>query len=958
MMKISLLLYTVLIFTWGVSVLNGQNHDLDTLPMDPHLRRGKLENGFTYYIRHFEDISMGEKPGIQFQLIGPGSRLEDSDQLGLAHLIEHMLVLMEISEIGDMAQYYSDNQLSGWIMNTGDYRVKYQWCIPEGHSELFEQSLKRLRIYARYDQIERALMDSALVAKLGRTTVLEELETKGITGALTKKKRFILLNRPKGHRNIDPQAKQLEIQNIRSFELESLVKFYRDWYRPDQEALIIVGNVDVDSVEKQVRAYFSDLPMKNIPKEKSLPKFQKQRRISLPGSSQVVVLPSKNQDVEVELYYKRNTDRINDRIADKEQYREKLLASLYETMIKPRLAHLHEQYNAPITGNVFQYEEPFPRTIQIEALKTSWRLQDITLFKPAFDQIMTELQRVYQHGFSPEELQKAKKLVIKHLKVELKTHRRLSQQYINHFLFGGIPLDPEDEQRVAIQLLNTITAKDVQQYAQHWLDAPDRDVVILLPEGIDASTLPNDKQISDWIAAIKESDLASYTEGKTRGLSNLLSDKELAALNEVSYTSSGIKSTGITQLLLNNGISVLLYPVANPKNLGVTLYGKGWGGADLFYGEDKTTALQAGSIVAHGGVGGWDKFDLARYEKNTGVQVSTKVLEDGISINGKTGASHIEGMLQLVYLYATAPNRNKMAFVDWVNRAKKRVKTDHMEKSSSIYTVVKSEIMGQTPQKKDNLSMADIEAMSLEKTLEFYMEIFRRAKDLTFVISGDFDVDVIEPLVSRYLGNLPVKGERPEAQTADPKSGIFKSFADPGNQYKIALIYAGVFSDTPTNRVRIKVLGKLIDRIIYLRSRNEGSYWGLNTRLTLDPSTFCISITNGRSGGMTSVADLDVVEQLVKEEVKAVLDGNIEDVIFRNAVDTVRMQLTRLLNEPKLMSDYLLSQSQTNLPLDMLWKELEVLDTITPADIQQAARRYLADHCASILRLIPEHEIK
>ncbi|MBC9797716.1 M16 family metallopeptidase [Sinomicrobium weinanense] len=937
--------FAIIVFLLITSSCIAQEKSI-SIPLDPNVRYGRLENGFTYYIRNIEQSNRSREPGsIGIRLVGPGERFEDKDQLGLAHLTEHMLAKDDL---------FFDEALTGF------YEVIYSKEIPNNNSELFINVLKKFREYAQSEQMLTKLWDTKRVNALGRETVLREWI--GKMGShdvrFRMEKEYKVLNNPKGHRYND-----LEIiydkhnKNIKTFKLESLVRFYKDWYRPDKQALIVVGNLGVDRVEQYVAAIFSDMKSLDDPREKSLKKSREQVKISLSGRSRVITLiDTTRSDIELEIYYKRE---INQRLAIQEQYRAQLTKQLYNTMMHPRMELLSQQYNTPIRDRVVHGIKTLSNIGQIDVNLTRVNFRDTSSIPEILWLVMNELERIRRYGFTKSELTQAKEVVFEKAVTNLNSPTRLIGQLTRHFTVGAPAPSPEYERELITDIIRDISVEEVHVFARKWLEMPDRDVVITVPEGIDTETLPGEVEISRWITNIRNSDIKPHEEQDIEGPKQLLSGTELHNLSDdIPYEQTQVAENGTTQLQLANGVRLILKPVKNGKK-DVFFKGITHVGAIVYKGQDYNTAMRAADIIRNSGAGGWDKFELASYSNKNSISVRPLITSDLSSVEGEAPLKQLEGMLQLVYLYMAKPNKNQEAFTDWVAEEKQKLQRRNNNQGILFHNLVDTEILG----KKDVVSLEDIEQIRLEHAYEIYKKIFSNTTQYTFAIAGDFEPETIKPLLIKYLGNLPIDSSKFSAKViseqknrVSPSKGIAKTFfGEKKDYYAISVNYVGDYTYDVETNLKLELLHKILFKTGERRSMKSELYYPVRFSLNYTHDYYRFHVFP-----LIQVpADIETVKMIVREEIAKLRDQVPDPTDFRAAVSEVKDKLGKDLRtystSNRIWVNSLLGTQDSNI-LGKIEQQLSLLKKITPGDIMKMARTYLGEENLSTIVMLPENE--
>lgn len=919
------------------------------IPLDPELRYGKLDNGFTYYIRNIEETSQLEKPGrIYVQLVSPGERFEDEDQLGLAHVIEHMLAR------GDSLFDHA---------GAGFYASFYYKEIPSDKSELLFKTLRGFRKHAQSKQMLNRLWDAEQVNLVGRDPVLREFYAKKGSTMFDLKKSYEILNNPEGHRYLDLDISYYRHNEyIKTFKLEPLVRFFKDWYRPDTQALILVGDLDVEKVERQVITLFSNMKMPDVVREKSMEESRNEVRITLPERSKVITLSDTvRSDIGLEICYTRQ-GVMKGEIATEEQYREQLIQQLYNTMMRSRMSCINQQYNVPIIERVVHYAGSGilngGDVTQIDANLTKVVVKDFFSIRKAFQLVMTELERVRQHGFIEAELTMAKKVVLKDFVEKIKNKTRMANQYMNHFLFDGAAPGPEYEEKMVARMIADISVKEVHAFAQKWLEMPDRNVIFTVPKGLSMEVLPKEAEVSRWVTDIKNSNIPPYGEfSLEEGPKQLMSEGEIQQLSDnVPYQEIKKSKDGTTWLQLANGIRVILKPVENNEG---KFFFKGVNpiGATT-YGQDYNTALKASDIIYHSGAGGWDTFELEKYCKKNSIRVRPSITEDISSIEGEAPLNHLGSMLQLVYLYMKEPNKSEEAFKDWLTEEKRAVQQKKKNKNILFHKLVETEIFGT----KEEISLKELEHIQLGKAYEIYKEIFSNTS-FTFAIAGNFDPDTIEPVLIKYLGNLPAIEGKPKTNIItkqqpriSPKTGIAKTFLGKQNDfYGISINYKGSYTNDVETNLKLEVLHKILYKTGERHSSKSGLYYPIRFRFRYTDNYYLFHV----APWIQEAKDIKTVKKVVSEEVGRLHNQVPDAADFHAAIVEIRDQLEKDMKTYKKSNNFWVNNLLgiwNEKSIEEIEQQLSLLEEINPMDIRELSRTYLAKDSLSTIEMIPERE--
>jgi zinc protease len=467
----------------------------DVLPLDPAVRTGKLPNGFTYYIRHNEE----PKNRVIFYLVNKvGSILETDDQQGLAHFMEHMSF--------NGTKHFPKNQLVDYLQKSGvrfgadlnaytnfDETV-YQLPIPSDKPELVQGGLQIMRDWA-----QDATLDPAEINK-ERGVVLEEKRLRKGAGDRMRQIYFPILANHSLYADRLPIGVDTVLNN---FTPATLKRFYQDWYRPDLQALIVVGDINVKEIEKSIKAKFGDL--KNPVKEKP----RRLYTVSLTGKNNFISVTDKeNTATSVEILIKHAEEKVRTTA----EYRNLIIRSLFNDMLSDRYDEVTRQADPPYIsggagiGNFLNSLDYFSARVKAKpgelekGLKAIWR----------------ETVRLNRFGFTGPELERAKKNYLNILEFSFKekdktASARYVNEYLQYFLKGTAAPGIAEEYMLAQKVLPAISVKDVNQVCKDYIKPVDRDILITAPDA-DKASLPNQAVVESWLSQVEAETLQPYKD--------------------------------------------------------------------------------------------------------------------------------------------------------------------------------------------------------------------------------------------------------------------------------------------------------------------------------------------------------------------------------------------------------------------------------------------------------------
>jgi zinc protease len=902
------------------------------LPLDPAVRTGRLANGFTYYIRHNEE----PKNRVLLYLVNKvGSVLEDEDQRGLAHFMEHMNF--------NGTKHFPHNNLVDYLQKAGirfgadinaytsfDETV-YQLPIPSDNPKILKVGMEIMRDWAN-----EALLDPVEIDK-ERGVVLEEKRLgKGAGERMQRVYWPLILNNSR-------YAVRLPIgidTVLDNFKRPTIARFYHDWYRPDLQALIIVGDINADSLEKVVRRTFSDL--KNPAHERLRTNFT----VPLTGENQFVAVTDKEMpSTEAEVIIKHTQPPLKT-AAD---YRASIIRDLFNQMLAGRYAELSRQANAPFLEG----------SASISGFRGGLDLYDANVVaKPGelergLKAVWRETDRIKRFGFTITELERAKTAYLNNVENELKEKDKTNsesyvQEYQNYFLKGIAAPGIEKEYQLVNSDLPTITLNEVNNLTSAYITKFNRDILVLAPEK-DKGALPNEVTVHNWLKSVAEEKLSPYTDE--------VSTKPLLAVQPISGKMNGEKfnkDIHIITLTLSNGLKVVLKPT-DFKNDEIQFSAFAPGGTSLSSDADYQSAAHAASIISSSGLGNYNPTQLDKFLEGKEVSVSPFISERFEGINGAATPKDMETALQLVYGYFTEPRIDTAVFRGMMQRSIASL-ANHSDNPNNVFTDTVSAVLGNYNPRKTGPSVAKLEQINANAAYRFYKQRFADASGFTFTFVGSIDTNTFKPLLEKYLASLPTdQHQQPMDLGIHIPEGKIEKNVFKGSEPKstVLLVYSGTFDYTQENKVRLDALKETLQiRLLQrLREDESGVYApGVFVNTGKFPQArFSFVIQFGCAPQNVTKLIASTLDEISKLKTNGPLQENL---------DKWRAE-TKSSREPQLKTNgfwlnYLNGQLQNDDDLDQVNSYTQLLDNVSVADEKDAANKYLSGDNYIRLVLLPE----
>ena len=903
------------------------------LPLDPVVRTGKLANGFTYYIRHNEE----PKNRVIFYLANKvGSILETEDQRGLAHFMEHMSF--------NGTKHFPHNELVDYLQKAGvrfgadinaytsfDETV-YQLPIPSDNPELLNGGLQIMRDWAQDATLDPVEIDKE------RGVVLEEKRLgKGASERMRQVYFPIILNHSLYADRI-PIGLDTVLNNFKPATIKS---FYQDWYRPDLQALIVVGDINVDEIEKDIKSKFSDL--KNPVNEKPRTTYT----VSLIGKNQFISVTDKeNKATSAEILIKHPEQQVRT-AAD---YRNLIIRSLFNDMLNDRYQEVTRQADPPyISGGAGV--DNFLNSLDYYSARVTAKPGEL---EKGLKAVWRETVRVSKFGFTEPELERAKKRYLSILEFDFKEKSktpstRYVNEYLQYFLKGTTAPGITEEYRLTQNDLPTISVKDVNAVCKEYIKSVDRDILITAPES-EKANLPNQSTVESWLAQVEAEPLLPYKDEMSK--LPLLSHEPVAGKIVKQETDEVLHTT---TLILSNGVKVVLKPTDFQNNQ-VLFSGFAPGGSSLYSDADFQSARFAASIASISGLGNYNAGELQKYLSGKQAGAGVGISEDYQTASGGCATSDLETMLQLVYAGFTEPRIDKTAFDGFISRNKAFL-ANRANDPNTVFADTANAVMNQGSIRRASLSIASLEQINPERALEIYKERFADASNFTFVFTGSFQVDKIKPLLEKYLGGLPstYKAENYKDLGIHPPAGRIEKTVYKGTEPKtmVNLVFSGNFDYSVEEKVQLDALKEVLQiRLLErLREDESGVY---SPRVGESVSKYPQSRYNFVISFGCGPQNVDKLIASAMDEVnKLKISGPLQINVDKFKAEDQRIMETDLKSNTWWL-DYLVTSLQDQDDLHELGAYDSDLAKVSPASLKAIAGKYLSGENLIKLVLMPE----
>ena len=748
------------------------------LPLDPAVTVGKLENGIRYYIRKNADPA--NRADLRL-VINAGSVLEDKNQRGLAHFIEHMAFQgtehFKKQAIIDYMESIGMEIGSGINASTGIDETVYMLQLPTDEDSHMVTALRILRDWATGITFDPEEIESE------RKVVIEEWRRgQGAQSRIRDKVLPVILKDSLYARRLPIGT----LESLQNFSRDDLLRFYRDWYRPDLMAVIAVGDFDTKLIEKLIHEQFDSVPPTENPRKREQADVPEQNETRF-----VIATDPEVQTTEVAVYHKF-PNRYDWTAGG---HRQKIVELLYNAMLNVRFNETARKPDPPFMG-ASSAEAAYVRPLRTHVLQASVRDTGIGQGLKA---LLVESDRVARFGFTKTELDRLKTSLMRSLDLmytnrDSRTSASHAAEMIRSFLTGEPIPGIEFEVALNKRFIPGITLEEVNRVGKNWIEDPDRVVVIAAPQKSDL-TVPSVSDLKAVMASAARADIKPYEDTSVK-------DPLLARIP----AGSGVTGTremegGLTEWKLANGITVILKPTDFKKDE-ILFYGFSKGGASLAEDADYIPAKTATTIIANGGAGNFNLIDLQKKLAGKVASVTPLITEYEEAVTGNGSPEDLETLFQLIYLRMTAPRADETFYRILKTQLKQMLENRDANPATVLGDAFNRVLYsGHFRTRPPSVEMLD--KMDLAKSLAFYRDRFADAGDFVFIFVGSIDPGVMKPLVETYLGALPDTGRKETWKDrgirATPR-GIIKETVrkgqDPKSTTRIALTgdFSGIYN--------------------------------------------------------------------------------------------------------------------------------------------------------------------
>jgi zinc protease len=786
------------------------------VPVDPAITAGQFPNGLRYYIR------VNKQPANRIELrlaVNAGSILEDNDQQGLAHFVEHMAFNGTKNFPKDAIPKFFESigMRFGPSLNafTSFDQTVYMQQIPADKPEVVQKAFQVLEVWAHNLSFDPAEIDKE------RGVIVEEWRLgRGAYARVQDKQLPILL---KGSR----YAERLPIgkkEIIETFKHDRLKKFYTDWYRPDLMAIVVVGDFDKATIEDLVKKHFGALAKPAAPRPRPI----------YPVPAHPSTLYALTNDKE----YPSTSVGIVRKFPERDRttvggYRQTFVERLYTSLFGRRMSEIAQKADPPFLAAGGSLGRGGIGKIDIAQLYASVKEDGV---ERGLQAVLNEAERVRKFGFTPTELDRQKRDMLRsyerrYTERDKRDSSALADEYVRNFTDREIIPGVEYEYAACQRFLPEITLDEINALAAKFDGPADRVVMLSAPEK-PGLALPDEPKLAAVLsrAATVSADLKPWVDATASAALMDLPPAPGKIVDTVERAESGI-----TEWTLSNGVRVVLKPTTNKADE-IVFRGFGPGGTSLSSDADYIPASVAASVVSAGGVGKFSAIDLRNLLAGKVASVSPFIGELDQGVIGSASPKDLETMFQLIFLRFTAPRADPTVFANMAAQRKALLANQLASPDFAFGSLYQTTVF-QNHLRARPTTVETIDQWNLDKSLAFYKDRFADAGGFTFVFVGTLTPEAMKPVVERYLASLPSAGRKETWRDVgmSPPKGVVEKSVRKGiePQSQVSLVFSGPFEYDQAHRIALRSLVSTLDTRLRETLREDlGGTYGVSVSPT------------------------------------------------------------------------------------------------------------------------------
>lgn len=913
----------------------------NTLPKDPAVRIGKLDNGLTYYLRH---NNWPEKRADFYIAQRVGSIQEEESQRGLAHFLEHMCFNGTTHFPGDALLRYCETLGVKFGVDLNAYTSIDQTVYNISNVPTTRQSALDSCMLILYDWANELTLDHKEIDQ-ERGVIHEEWRQ-----SLGASSRMLERNLPALYPNSKyglryPIGLMSVVDN---FKYQELRDYYEKWYHPSNQGIIVVGDIDLDHTEALIKKLFGKV--KNP--ENQAPIVAE----PVPDNHQPIVIIDKdkeNPNSVVEIIFKHEA------YPDSKKNTTDYILHLFKKnialmLLNSRLAEAAQAADCPYLGASSNHGSYIFANTKA-AFTLSAAPKDITRTADALRAALEETYRAADNGFTDTEFQRAIAGMKSALdKAYAERDKRHNASFANEYKGNFLANEPipafEDYYHLMQKLIPAITRADIDEELRKLVSRSDTNMVIV--------NFNNEKEGN--VYPTKEQLLQAVREARSKKLDSFVDKVReaplLASLPKAGKIKKEVKSDKFDYkvLTLSNGVKVILKNTDYKKDH-IMVSGFGPGGKSLYGPADYINLKVLKNVVGSSRLGKFTRSELGKKLAGKTAGASLSMNDKYTSVGGSASPKDAETMFQLIYLHFTDITKDEQSFAQLMNGWQTSLKNRHLSADVAFSDSLRNTVYDYNPRMQP-LTINELSAISPERILEIVKERTANAKDWTFTIIGNFDEAAIRPLITQYLGTLPAKGKVQKGHlTTSFRKGVmvnvFKRKMETPKANASIFWHNTSMPYTVANATKINIVGQILSMVYIKKIREEASAaysCGAEGGATLEENYHDLTLL---ANCPMKPEKRDEALRILQEEVEKMAEHCDESMLKK-----VKEYLIKSVDDAYKTNGYWASviSMYHRYGIDSHTGYKEMVNAITPQDISAFVREFLKDNNRISVIMMPQ----
>lgn len=896
------------------------------IPVDPEVRIGKLPNGLTYYIRHNE-FPKGQADFYIAQKVG--SILENEEQRGLAHFLEHMCF--------NGTENFPGNSLIEWCESVGikfgqnlnaytsiDQTVYNISNVPVDRTGVQDSCLMIL-----HDWADGLLLDPQEIDK--ERGVIHQEWRRSMVGQMRVLEKLLPEIYP-GNR----YGERLPIglmSVVDNFDPQVLRDYYEKWYRPDQQGVIVVGDIDVDYIEGKIKEMFSPIKMPENPAD----------RVYYPVDDTPGTIYAIGSDPELDsgsVYMMIKHDAVPDAMkADKQYLVMNYMLGMVTSMLNQRLSEIARTADAPFSSaGVADGDFFIAKTKDALSLDVTGKDNNVI---PGFEAAYRELLRAARGGFTVGEYERVRSEYLSRLDKSYNGRdKRQSASFVKEYVDNFLDNEPipsfEDEYQFMTQVANMIPVDALNQLLPQLIKSDNRVILAMVPDN-GTYALPTEQEFESVIAKVDAEEIQPYVDQmKTEPLiPQLPTPGKVVSVND-------LPQWGAKELTLSNGVKVVVKTTEYKKDE-ILFNATAMGGLSVI-GDDRCADMTGMSLVsAQHGLGDYNNIDLQKYLQGKQASVGVGFDDYMRTLSGSSSVKDLPTMMELIYMTFVAYSVTPEEFATTQSRTINALETQ--QNTPDFYFSTKLREVLYSSKASQQTVPEDVRNASMEGGLNLIHSLLANAADYTFYFVGDVTVEQLTPLLEQYIATLPadassITKEYIINEAREPKAGKGMdtfTYKMQTPQTTCLILVEGSMPYTAKNKVVSSMVGQILSNRLLAKIREEmGAVYSISAGSSMS-----------RVGKYNTMIQIPFpMKPEMKEEVLKEIDKLMKDMSVRVTDDELNpikeyMAKTAVTSK-ELNSSWLSAMSSTAINgVDVFNGNLELINSVTCADVEKFMKELL-----------------